>query len=212
MSNNYRPHPKEGQGGCIPPSQVHAGGYPLPRQGGTHSQVGDTPSQAGGSTPFQGRGVPSSQVGGTLFPDRGYPPHRQGEGYPLPEQHNVYLLRGGRYASWVHAIGLSCCNNKCIPWNIFLEMLITMTRFISCKCFFLFNFVFKARLKLSSQQQTILSESELGYFPHGRSGSLVDRQILPDLWKILLVDMTLSCWKHRLLVCTLFRPSCLAYL
>ena len=44
-----------------------------------------------------GEGVPPSQVrmGGKW----GYPIPGQDGGYPQPEQHNVYLLRGRRYAS-----------------------------------------------------------------------------------------------------------------
>ena len=80
---------------------------------------------------FRGGGMPHpSQCGGILIPaqDMGVPHPRSGqgipwgtppmsrwgassgwgEGYPQPEQHNMYLLRGGRYASWVHAGGLSC--------------------------------------------------------------------------------------------------------
>ena len=87
------------------------GYYYLPRSGGGTlllsgrgvllPQVGGVlPSQAGGTT-FTGRVLPS-QIwggGGTTLPG----------GYPLLEQHSVYLLRGGRYASCVHAGGLSCC-------------------------------------------------------------------------------------------------------
>ena len=105
----------------VPPSQVgvlpsQVGGYPLPRQGyylprwGYYllprqgvlpSQVGVLPSQVG---------VLPSQVRGYYLPRWGTPsPDRsQARGYPLPEQHSVYLLRGGRYASCVHAGGLSC--------------------------------------------------------------------------------------------------------
>ena len=88
------------------------GGVPHPLTGGTpsHVQLGVPPSQVQ-------LGVPPSQVqaGGTLFPgpaggtpiqvQAGSTPPQQG--YP-PVQHSVYLLRGGRCASCVHAGGLSC--------------------------------------------------------------------------------------------------------
>ena len=67
------------------------GGYYLPRQGGTTSRWGG------------GYYLPR---GSTTFPGGGYPLFRQG-GYPLLEHHSVYLLRGGRYASCVHAGRLS---------------------------------------------------------------------------------------------------------
>ena len=74
------------------PSQVRMGQYPIP-------------GQDGGYPP-----PPTSRMG--------YPPPRRGPrsggGYPQLEQHGVYLLRGGRYASCVHAGGLSCiCTNSC---------------------------------------------------------------------------------------------------
>ena len=120
------------QAGEYLPSQVWMGGtpsnwrvggeglYPLPRsgQGGYLSQLmGVTPSQVWRVPHWRGypawKGVPAS---------RGYPPARgtpqqgvpPGGGTPLagatslPEQHSMYLLRGGRCASCVHAGGLSC--------------------------------------------------------------------------------------------------------
>ena len=76
------------------------GGYYLQAGGGV------LPSQAGWGCclPRQGGVLPSWRGGGTTS--------RQG-GYPLPEQHSVYLLRGGRYASCVYAGGLSC-NSSCV--------------------------------------------------------------------------------------------------
>ena len=65
---------------------LDGGGYPIPGVGGT---------------PTLGWGVPQPGLdsgGGYL-------------GYPLThqtEQHSEHLLRGGRYASCVHAGGLSC--------------------------------------------------------------------------------------------------------
>ena len=83
--------------GVPPPGQL-GGGYPSQvRMGGTPSQV------RMGSTPFPG------QDGGTPFQGTPHPGLRSGQqGYPQLEQHGVYLLHGGRYASCVHAGGLSC--------------------------------------------------------------------------------------------------------
>ena len=47
-------------------------------------------------------GTPIQLMGGTP-PGKGVPL----AGYPLPDQHSVYLLRGGRYASCVQAGGFS---------------------------------------------------------------------------------------------------------
>ena len=79
----------------------HLGGYP------SQVQTGGTPARSDrGCTPVRGcpPGVPRGQVrmGGT--------PARGGTcpGYPLMTgQHMEYLIRGGRYASYVHAGGLS---------------------------------------------------------------------------------------------------------
>ena len=90
-------------------------GYPgggVPWQGGTLR--GGT---LAGGVPWQGvpcRGLPCR--GGTLpggYPARGgtqvrYPPARSGWGGTQLGQHREYLLHGGRYASCVHAGGLSC--------------------------------------------------------------------------------------------------------
>ena len=75
----------------VPPSSWH-GGVPHPADGGRYP------------LPRSRWGVPHPANGG-------YPPSRGSprQGYPPPpEQHRVYLLRGGRYASCVHAGGLSC--------------------------------------------------------------------------------------------------------
>ena len=89
--------------------------------------------RGGGGYPIQLRGVPPSQVwtrgglphpadrGGTPFPGLGRVPHpADGGGYPPgrvnppppPDQHSMYLLRGERCASCVHAGGLSCLEIK----------------------------------------------------------------------------------------------------
>ena len=123
----YRPHPKDDGRLCF--HFVHT-------WGGTPSswwRGGSTPSSwRGRGTPSSWGGYPSSWQGEVLHPaDRGgtasswmgYPPVSwmgyppvSWMGYPPPggtpppppEQHNVYLLRDGRYASCVHAGGLSC--------------------------------------------------------------------------------------------------------
>ena len=86
-----------------------AGGY-LPWQG-IPTLVGGTYLGRGWYLPWQGvptlaGGVPTL-AGGTYLARGGTYLPRQG-GYPLLQQHSVCLLRGGRYASCVHAGGLSC--------------------------------------------------------------------------------------------------------
>ena len=82
------------RGGCLP-------GYPP--AGGAPSWV--SPSQGGAR--LLGGGPAQGTPPGTDLARRGARP-----GYPpLPqqEQHSIYWLCGGRYASCVHAGGLSCC-------------------------------------------------------------------------------------------------------
>ena len=60
-----------------------------------------------------GGGVPCGVPGqgwGTLCPGMEYPPMSRDVVTPPPPigQQVEYLIRGGRYASWVHAGGLSC--------------------------------------------------------------------------------------------------------
>ena len=79
------------------------------RWGGTPSQLrtGVSPSQIRKGYPPS---WPGTLTGGTPIQTL------NGGGYPLPEQHSVYLLRGGRYASCFHAGGLSC--HYCFPvWS-----------------------------------------------------------------------------------------------
>ena len=92
-------------------------------QGTPHQAGVPLPPGPGGGYPLAGRGTPPTrqgysptqvQVGG--YP--GYPP--PGRGTPPPDQHSVYLLRGGRYASCVHAGGLFLFQRKKIclsAWN-----------------------------------------------------------------------------------------------
>ena len=91
------PPPRPGQDGGVP----WPGGYPA--GGGTRSGTPPQPGQDGG---YPGRG-------GTLV--RYPPPARSGwGGYPAGGggtqvgQQKEYSLHGGRYASCVHAGGLSC--------------------------------------------------------------------------------------------------------
>ena len=113
----YPPHLAGGT-----PSQIQVGGYPIldpgrgvPAQGtplpGMGAPAWGTPPHLAGGTPclgypplLPGRGAPAQ---GTPPPTwQGVP--AQGTPPPQQEQHSVYLLRGGRYASCVHAGGLSC--------------------------------------------------------------------------------------------------------
>ena len=81
------------------PSQVQ--GLPHLRSGGVpHLRSGEYPISGLGGTPFQVRGVPHFRSGWGV-------PHL-GSGVPPTDQHSELLLCGGRYASCVHAGGLSC--------------------------------------------------------------------------------------------------------
>ena len=80
------PHPRSGQFVSHPAD----GGYPHPRSGWVYPLP--LAEWVYPSTPIQ-------QDGGTRDLDGGY---------PQLEQHSVYLLCGGRYASCVHTGGLSC--------------------------------------------------------------------------------------------------------
>ena len=90
MGRGGYPHPKLRQGGTTIPGQD--GGYPHPRSGW--------------------EGVPPSKVRMMYPPSRSGPRSGRGGGggggYPKPEQHSIYLLHDGWYASYVHAGGLSC--------------------------------------------------------------------------------------------------------
>ena len=101
-------------------SHLGGGGYPYPIMLCNISQNamgqpggGGDPARSsrGGGVPGRGGGgVPCG--GGTMA--GGYPGWRGGGGYPARGggtqlgQHREYLLHGGRYASCVHAGGLSC--------------------------------------------------------------------------------------------------------
>ena len=106
--------------------QLGGGGYPARSSWGGYPGWG-VPWPAGGvpcwGVPWPG-GYPGQGVpwpGGTLaggYPGR-YPPARSGWGGGTQlGQHREYLLHGGRYASYVHAGGLSC-------WKLILVGLLT---------------------------------------------------------------------------------------
>ena len=126
------PLPRSGCGGGVPPSQVWR--VPLPR---SEQRVPPCLNMGRGYPPGPGKGVshlpghgkgyppppppePGKGVQPIQYPHQldGLPPFPcpnpdlgpgwGGGVYPHPEQHSVYLLRGGRYASCVHAGELSC--------------------------------------------------------------------------------------------------------
>ena len=89
-------------GVCLSTADVVGGGTHPADQGGTPfpGLDGEYPIQLiGGTLPRSGWGVPLSQAGGS--PPAGV--------LPPPDQHSMYLLRGGQCASCVHTGGLSCC-------------------------------------------------------------------------------------------------------
>ena len=132
------PHPMSGWGGTpskvcmrgVPHPSSGLGGVPHPRsgwEGGTPSQVWPggypmgwgTPQDLGWGTPWTMDWVPSPRpgMGYPLGPGMGYPLPQTWDGVPspqtwdgIPPQHSEHLLRlrGGWYASCVHAGGLSC--------------------------------------------------------------------------------------------------------
>ena len=120
----YRPHPKDGEGNvltrvCL---SVHRGGSgPATGGGGSGPATGGggqvqlpggvRSSHRGGSGPAAGGGSGPAARGGSAT-GGGQPP---GGGSAKIGQHREYLLHGGRYASCVHAGGLSCC---LLTWKI----------------------------------------------------------------------------------------------
>ena len=100
--DNYLPYPSDEGRYCFHRCLLtfRGGGFPirLSREVPPSFPIGE-----GGSIQSFPMGVPPSQV--------------RMEGYPQLEQHNMYLLRGGQYASCVHAGGFSCLlSNFC--WSL----------------------------------------------------------------------------------------------
>ena len=77
------------------------GGYPIQLMVVEGSTRGTLPPAGGPAWGTPGRGGPCLGYPWQGCPTRGTTPPRQ-------EQHSVYLLRGGRYASCIRAGGLSC--------------------------------------------------------------------------------------------------------
>ena len=140
--------PRLGEGGTPFPGPGRGAGV-LPHPGQIPGRVGVGGRGRAGVPPIQIR----SQVGGWGYPHPGqipgwgtgwggigYPPiqvrSQDGGGGgrgPLPEQHSVYLLRGGRYASCVHAGGLSCI----ILWVYSLAVTVLLRQTMrDCQCLF----------------------------------------------------------------------------
>ena len=105
---------RNGEGTVFTGICLLTGGYPhLPTGGG------------GSHSALWGEGIPSSLMEGTPIQPNGGVPHsprpgldgvpppppaRTGWGYPPEGTVDEYLIRGGQYASCVHAGGLSCLN------------------------------------------------------------------------------------------------------
>ena len=99
--------PPAGKGAC----PLLGRGHPLPRRRGASLLGRGHPLLGKGGTPCWG--APPAKEGGCPPAGGGVPPLlgapcQGGEGGAPPKQHSVYLLRGGRYASCIHAGGLSC--------------------------------------------------------------------------------------------------------
>ena len=100
----YRPHPKDEGGNIFSLSTLARGGDPIPRSG----QGRVPPSQVRMGSPH-----PPPHLGGVPGQDWGRTVPWDWMGLPPPpgretEQHSEHLLHSGRYASCVHAGGLSC--------------------------------------------------------------------------------------------------------
>ena len=96
-----------GQGGTLAEGGTLARGYP--GQGGTlpgGTLAGGYPARGYPGRGYPGRGYPGQ--GGTLPGGIPWPGGVPCQGGTQLGQHREYLLHGGRYASCVHAGGLSC--------------------------------------------------------------------------------------------------------
>ena len=96
-------------------------------------QDGGTPGQG---SPHNGMGSPLARSGQGTYPRMGYPhpgmgpPPVLGWGTPWLGQQKEYLLCGGRYASCVHAGGLSC---SLIPLFCSLVLLFKISLFLPAR-------------------------------------------------------------------------------
>ena len=93
-------------GGWYLPSELWMGGGYLPSELWMGGTLGRYPPRARVGTPPARVGTPPARVG--TPPSQGRYPPGQGRYPPPPEQQSVCFLRRGRYASCVHAGGLSC--------------------------------------------------------------------------------------------------------
>ena len=108
--------PGGGGGGLTPSPSHNTSTGPMSFLGeGYPSDCSQFPSGGGGGGTQSQVGVPQFQVGIPRSQARGTPPPSQDCGTPLSpppppetEQQREYLVRGGWYASCVHARGLSC--------------------------------------------------------------------------------------------------------
>ena len=124
-----RGYPIPGLARGVPPDQVRMGyspndqvlmGYPLPPT--RYPLPRDLAWVPGmGYPPDLGQGTPRPGTGYTPRPGTGYHPPDMGRG--TPPQHSEHLLRGGWYASCVHAGGLSCYCNGFNIYNLVLCVL-----------------------------------------------------------------------------------------
>ena len=96
-------------GGGVPQPGLDGGGVPRPGlDGGRYPGNPPARSRWWRGTPWpglDGGGVPRVPPGQVWM---GYPLSQVWMGYPPPTQDSKHLIRGGRYASCVHAGGLSC--------------------------------------------------------------------------------------------------------
>ena len=101
------------------PSQVQTGGVPQPSPHGGYPgqvQMGGTPARSDGGAPARsdGWGIPQpGLIGGGGVPQSGV---SRGTG-----EHMEYLISGDRYASCVHAGGLSCWKVICLDRLLFFQ-------------------------------------------------------------------------------------------
>ena len=110
MVHNYRPLPKDGKGTVFTGVCLSTPGQDRTRLPPSQDRTGVPPPPA-----RTGQGYPppgQDRTGVYLGQDRTWVNPLPGTGVPPPppetKQHSEHLLRNGRYASCVHAGGLSC--------------------------------------------------------------------------------------------------------